>query len=533
MGIIDDYYGGYENLHSHGYDYDAAFNSANFGGGGFSGSGRKRARDEGRAWSSTGRELFRCDICQKTLKTADGKRMHMADKHGTPRHRKAVVEPVTAPIVTKDAVIGKWLEFLEFVVSLPFSDVMRTDIHFNLGIQDILNRLARALKEAGVVPPDPNGWSYNHTIKTDIMDCATADSKEAQVKSELNARVLELPFLEKQLAWKDELLPKLLKLIHTALKSLGFERGSWMMMVEDAFDFSAYGIGERPAVKHVHVLTRMRTPQGACRCDVCQTILPMGTDVMNCSECGFDLCNSCEKRAVLPGGMLGYTMAEGSQAPAPGSYYWDPGEEVEYEPCDGTGGPPGWYNRPKIHVRGEPAAAKKAKATATAAASSPRPRAAGGGEKAKAIDAARLDRAPVAAVEAKGLHRGGGGPRARAPAAGGVEATATAAAAPSIAALRQQQIAAWVAVTPAEIKEEFNAIRDPAVLGQLARMCNTFRLSAEELAEQWDIVELNASKALTLDLFALPDLEWQVKKSLTRTFAKEKEAKEKEAKENA
>ena len=29
------------------------------------------------------------------------------------------------------------------------------------------------------------------------------------------------------------------------------------------------------------------------------------------------------------------------------------------------------------------------------------------------------------------------------------------------------------------------------------------------------------------------DLEWQVKKSLTRTFAKEKEAKEKEAKENA
>ena len=23
MGIIDDYYGGYENLHSHGYDYDA------------------------------------------------------------------------------------------------------------------------------------------------------------------------------------------------------------------------------------------------------------------------------------------------------------------------------------------------------------------------------------------------------------------------------------------------------------------------------------------------------------------------------
>ena len=39
--------------------------------------------------------------------------------------------------------------------------------------------------------------------------------------------------------------------------------------------------------------------------------------------------------------------------------------------------------------------------------------------------------------------------------------------------------------------------------------------------------ELNASKALTLNLFALPDLECQVKKSLTRTFAKEKEAKEK------
>ena len=443
----------------------------------------------------------------------------MADKHGTPRQRKAVVEPVTAPIVTKDAVIGKWLEFLEFVVSLPFSDVMRNDVHFNLTIQDILNRLARALKEAGVVPPDPYASSYNHTIKTDFIPWLPGNgSKEDRVKGELLARVLELPFLEKQLAWKDELLPKLLKLIHTALKNLGFERGPWHMMVEDAFDFSAYGIGKRPAVKHVHVLTRVRTPQGACRCDVCQTILPMGSDVMNCSECGFDLCDSCEKRAVLPGGMLGYTMAEGSQAPAPGSYYWDPGEEVEYEPCDGIGGPPGWYNHPKIHVRGEPAAAKKAKATATAAASGP------------------STATPVAAVEAKvTATAAAAGPSSAAPppAAGGVEATATAAAAPSIAALRQQQIAAWVAVTPAEIKEEFNAIRDPAVLGQLARMCNTFRLSAEELAEQWDIVELNASKALTLDLFALPDLEWQVKKSLTRTFAKEKEAKEKEAKENA
>ena len=39
MGVIDDYYGGYENLHMHGYDYEAAFESANFGGGGFGGYG--------------------------------------------------------------------------------------------------------------------------------------------------------------------------------------------------------------------------------------------------------------------------------------------------------------------------------------------------------------------------------------------------------------------------------------------------------------------------------------------------------------
>ena len=55
MGIIDDYYGGYENLHSHGYDYDAAFESANFGGGGFHGMrraipGRARADPLG-MWS--------------------------------------------------------------------------------------------------------------------------------------------------------------------------------------------------------------------------------------------------------------------------------------------------------------------------------------------------------------------------------------------------------------------------------------------------------------------------------------------------
>ena len=67
--------------------------------------------------------------------------------------------------------------------------------------------------------------------------------------------------------------------------------------------------------------------------------------------------------------------------------------------------------------------------------------------------------------------------------------------------------------TRAEIEAEFEGVRDPAVLKGLARLCDTFRVTAEELSAEWDIVELNAATSRALSLDALADLEGQVKAS--------------------
>ena len=49
--------------------------------------------------------------------------------------------------------------------------------------------------------------------------------------------------------------------------------------------------------------------------------------------------------------------------------------------------------------------------------------------------------------------------------------------------------------TRAEIEAEFEGVRDPAVLKGLARLCDTFRVTAEELSAEWDIVELSGDVA--------------------------------------
>ena len=82
--------------------------------------------------------------------------------------------------------------------------------------------------------------------------------------------------------------------------------------------------------------------------------------------------------------------------------------------------------------------------------------------------------------------------------------------------------------TRAEIEAEFEGVRDPAVLKGLARLCDTFRVTAEELSAEWDIVELNAATSRALSLDALADLEGQVKasqaKKKARQLAKETKA---------
>ena len=84
------------------------------------------------------------------------------------------------------------------------------------------------------------------------------------------------------------------------------------------------------------------------------------------------------------------------------------------------------------------------------------------------------------------------------------------------------------ATTRAEIEAEFEGVRDPAVLKGLARLCDTFRVTAEELSAEWDIVELNAATSRALSLDALADLEGQVKasqaKKKARQLAKETKA---------
>ena len=82
--------------------------------------------------------------------------------------------------------------------------------------------------------------------------------------------------------------------------------------------------------------------------------------------------------------------------------------------------------------------------------------------------------------------------------------------------------------TRAEIEAEFEGVRDPAVLKGLARLCDTFHVTAEELSAEWDIVELNAATSRALSLDALADLEGQVKasqaKKKARQLAKETKA---------
>ena len=53
--------------------------------------------------------------------------------------------------------------------------------------------------------------------------------------------------------------------------------------------------------------------------------------------------------------------------------------------------------------------------------------------------------------------------------------------------------------TRAEIEAEFEGVRDPAVLKGLARLCDSFRVTPEELSAEWDIVELKTSRPLSLD----------------------------------
>ena len=53
--------------------------------------------------------------------------------------------------------------------------------------------------------------------------------------------------------------------------------------------------------------------------------------------------------------------------------------------------------------------------------------------------------------------------------------------------------------TRAEIEAEFQGVRDLAVLKRLARLCDSFRVTPEELSAEWDIVELRTSRALSLD----------------------------------
>ena len=75
--------------------------------------------------------------------------------------------------------------------------------------------------------------------------------------------------------------------------------------------------------------------------------------------------------------------------------------------------------------------------------------------------------------------------------------------------------------TRAEIEAEFEGVRDPAVLKGLARLCDTFRVTAEELSAEWDIVELNAATSRALSLDALADLEGQVKASQAKKKARQ------------
>ena len=53
--------------------------------------------------------------------------------------------------------------------------------------------------------------------------------------------------------------------------------------------------------------------------------------------------------------------------------------------------------------------------------------------------------------------------------------------------------------TRAEIEAEFQGVRDMAVLKGLARLCDSLRVTPEELSAEWDIVELRTSRALSLD----------------------------------
>ena len=80
--------------------------------------------------------------------------------------------------------------------------------------------------------------------------------------------------------------------------------------------------------------------------------------------------------------------------------------------------------------------------------------------------------------------------------------------------------------TRAEIEAEFEGVRDPAVLKGLARLCDTFRVTAEELSAEWDIVELNAATSRALSLDALADLEGQVKASQAKKKARQKSSSE-------
>ena len=50
-----------------------------------------------------------------------------------------------------------------------------------------------------------------------------------------------------------------------------------------------------------HALKRWRTPKDGYGCDVCRVFdMPQGTEVMHCSECGFDLCARCAPQLQLP-----------------------------------------------------------------------------------------------------------------------------------------------------------------------------------------------------------------------------------------